>query len=217
MEGGDQHMDGETALKFARSRQTTSDFSRALRQQHIIKAVVTKVMQTIGLGNISGLKDIYARFDEMTITNVSVKQMIGLLPHINDLPRFFSFVYTADCDLRYLDLTEPGCVLRYGVREEFGGAAAIIPEGASYANLNYYKHTQDFAFWVTHHQEFLMEQAEIGVFNGMDKDAARTAGYNINGVASQLALDMKVRGFDIVDIDNTEEFFDETILYLPGR
>jgi hypothetical protein len=28
---------------------------------------------------------------------------------------------------------------------------------------------------------------------------------------------MKVRGFDIVDIDNTEEFFDETILYLPGR
>ena len=61
-----------------------------------------------------------------------------------------------------------------------------------------------------------MEDAEVGIFNGIDKQAATNAGYNINGVASQIALDMKVRGLNVVDIDNTEEFFDKTILYLPG-
>ena len=37
-----QHLDGETALKYARSRHTTSDFSRSQRQQEIIKAVIQK-------------------------------------------------------------------------------------------------------------------------------------------------------------------------------
>lgn len=39
MEAGQQHMDGETALMYARSRKTTSDFDRAKRQQDVITAV----------------------------------------------------------------------------------------------------------------------------------------------------------------------------------
>lgn len=35
---GKQHLDGETALKYARSRQTTTDFDRAARQQQILVA-----------------------------------------------------------------------------------------------------------------------------------------------------------------------------------
>ncbi len=69
---------------------------------------------------------------------------------------------------------------------------------------------------MTHHQEFLLEKAKIGVFNGIDKTKAKADGYNVNGVASQLALDLKIRGFDVIDIDNTEEFYDNTTLYLPG-
>ena len=61
----------------------------------------------------------------------------------------------------------------------------------------------------------LMEKAPIAVFNGIDKKAAKAKGYNVNGIAGILALDFKKRGFNIVDIDNTEEFFEETIIYLP--
>lgn len=40
---GAQHLDGATALKYARSRHSTSDFDRALRQQQVIDAVRAKL------------------------------------------------------------------------------------------------------------------------------------------------------------------------------
>lgn len=43
---GLQHMNGATALKFARSRETTSDFDRAKRQQLVIAAIKTKIMSS---------------------------------------------------------------------------------------------------------------------------------------------------------------------------
>ncbi|MBU1018725.1 MAG: LCP family protein [Patescibacteria group bacterium] len=43
MSAGDQHMDGNTALKYARSRKSSSDFDRAKRQQEVIGAVSDKV------------------------------------------------------------------------------------------------------------------------------------------------------------------------------
>lgn len=41
---GLQHLDGETALKYARTRHGDSDYSRARRQQDIIRAVANKVL-----------------------------------------------------------------------------------------------------------------------------------------------------------------------------
>lgn len=44
IEEGTQTLDGETALKYARSRKTTSDFDRSFRQQQIVLAVKDKVL-----------------------------------------------------------------------------------------------------------------------------------------------------------------------------
>ncbi len=43
LEKGLQHLDGETALKYVRTRHTDSDYGRARRQQDVIRAVVDKV------------------------------------------------------------------------------------------------------------------------------------------------------------------------------
>ena len=48
---GMQHMNGTTALRYARSRETTSDFDRARRQQQVLVAIKTKVMSTDTLLN----------------------------------------------------------------------------------------------------------------------------------------------------------------------
>ena len=40
---GMNHFSGETALMYARSRHSTSDFDRSLRQQQIVQAVIAKV------------------------------------------------------------------------------------------------------------------------------------------------------------------------------
>ncbi|MBV7335675.1 LCP family protein [Chloroflexi bacterium TSY] len=43
LDAGPQHMDGETALKYARTRNIDSDYGRAHRQQQVIRSVVDKV------------------------------------------------------------------------------------------------------------------------------------------------------------------------------
>lgn len=45
VEAGQRHFDGDEALKYARSRETTSDFDRARRQQEVIVAVKEKLTQ----------------------------------------------------------------------------------------------------------------------------------------------------------------------------
>lgn len=42
---GPQHMDGETALIYARTRHADSDFGRSERQQQVLRALVTRVAQ----------------------------------------------------------------------------------------------------------------------------------------------------------------------------
>jgi anionic cell wall polymer biosynthesis LytR-Cps2A-Psr (LCP) family protein len=45
IDAGQQHLDGDTALKYARSRHTTSDFDRAKRQQKLIIAIKDKMLE----------------------------------------------------------------------------------------------------------------------------------------------------------------------------
>ena len=44
LEAGRQHLDGETALKYVRTRNIDDDYARAGRQQQVIQAVVNKVL-----------------------------------------------------------------------------------------------------------------------------------------------------------------------------
>ncbi len=46
LEAGIQHLDGETALKYVRTRNVDDDYGRAERQQAVIRAVLDKVMRT---------------------------------------------------------------------------------------------------------------------------------------------------------------------------
>jgi anionic cell wall polymer biosynthesis LytR-Cps2A-Psr (LCP) family protein len=43
IEAGSHHMNGEEALKYVRSRKTTSDFDRSKRQQQVIQAIRVKL------------------------------------------------------------------------------------------------------------------------------------------------------------------------------
>jgi LCP family protein required for cell wall assembly len=45
LEAGTQHLDGETALKYVRTRNVDDDYGRAGRQQQVIRAVVDKVLR----------------------------------------------------------------------------------------------------------------------------------------------------------------------------
>lgn len=83
-------MDGEKALQYARSRHSSSDFARSLRQQQIIQAILEK-LKTNGLGNVNKLKQLYSDYSEMVTTNISLKEMLGIARYAYKLNHMFSF------------------------------------------------------------------------------------------------------------------------------
>ncbi len=74
---GNYHMDGTESLKYARSRKSTSDFARAERQQKIVGAVRTKILQMDGEME---LKDLFAILQSAIVnvtTDVNILELIS--------------------------------------------------------------------------------------------------------------------------------------------
>jgi len=75
---GQQHFDGYTALKYARTRHQDSDFHRALRQQQVVMAVREQVLN-LGLTElIRQAPFLYRQLGEGTRTDLSLDDIIGL-------------------------------------------------------------------------------------------------------------------------------------------
>lgn len=75
LEAGPTHMNGELALKYARSRQTTSDFDRSRRQQNILAALRDKGLSLGVLANPKKISDILSIAGNHVRTNLSFKEM----------------------------------------------------------------------------------------------------------------------------------------------
>lgn len=74
---GINHMDGDTALYYSRSRYSTSDFDRNRRQQEVIVAVIDKLLN---LYTISKIPELYEIYVENVTTNIKLNDIIPLIP-----------------------------------------------------------------------------------------------------------------------------------------
>lgn len=75
---GYQHMDGQTALKYARTRHVDNDFGRAARQQQVILAARDKALGLGILDLLSRAPDLYKRVEEGIRTDLSLEQIVAL-------------------------------------------------------------------------------------------------------------------------------------------
>jgi LCP family protein required for cell wall assembly len=74
---GLNHMDGETALWYSRSRYSTSDFDRTRRQQEVVMALFERLVSLNGIEKAPELYDIYK---ENVTTNMDWQDIAPLLP-----------------------------------------------------------------------------------------------------------------------------------------
>jgi hypothetical protein len=72
---GPQHLDGERALEYARSRMSTSDFDRARRQQEILVAIREKALS---LNLLPKLPSLLATMGSMVKTDMTVDEILEL-------------------------------------------------------------------------------------------------------------------------------------------
>jgi len=74
LKAGWRYLDGETALKYIRSRHSTSDFDRVIRQQEILQALKQKAT-TLNFWNIGTFYDIYSAISANVKTDLNLLQL----------------------------------------------------------------------------------------------------------------------------------------------
>jgi LCP family protein required for cell wall assembly len=115
---GHHHLDGEMALKYARTRATFgADFDRAVRQQAVVMAILEQAFNQ----NVSLLRqapDLWSTFQDNVTTNMTYQEATGLALLVLEIPR--ENIYRAVIDYNYVrDYTAPdGAQVLIPIREK---------------------------------------------------------------------------------------------------
>jgi anionic cell wall polymer biosynthesis LytR-Cps2A-Psr (LCP) family protein len=75
---GLQHLDGHTALKYARTRHVDNDFGRAYRQQQVLLAARDKALGLGITGLLARAPELYKRVEQGIRTDLSMEQIVQL-------------------------------------------------------------------------------------------------------------------------------------------
>ncbi|MDR2189853.1 MAG: LCP family protein [Candidatus Peribacteria bacterium] len=201
IDAGLQHLDGATALKYARSRHSTSDFSRSLRQQLIVMGIKEKFL---GSGvSVAAAQQLYEQYNSYINTNVSLAEMLRTVQYLHALKDFTSFGFTTNCSFQNYLKMPAACFLYYPDRAAFGGASVMLPMGANVNAIEHYDQMQTFTRFILSHPAFVQQKASIEILNGIDKSLARSKGMASTPFAGQLAVKLKRYGFTVVNTENT--------------
>ena len=185
IEAGLQHLDGATALKYARSRHSTSDFDRAARQHQIINAVKEKAKETSFLTSPLLLRKLYSEYKEHIETNLKTTEMISLA----NLGRNFQDENITSAVLIDNDILDVGSFLYTPERALYGGAFVLVPQGNSFEKI------QRFISLVFDHPGFFHENASVQILNGTNR----------YGIAAQLGTKIIPYGFNIQQYGNADQ------------
>lgn len=167
IEAGQQHLDGETALKYARSRKTTSDFDRADRQQKIIYAIKEKALQTDTILSKSKVTNLLNVLKENIDTNIKVSEILTLGAIAQD--------YTQESITQRLlhdDPTQCGGFVYPPPLANYGGMFVLIPAGG-------YDTIRKYSELIFGYQQIAKENIRIYVLNG-------TKEYGVAGETKQV-------------------------------
>jgi len=138
-EKGVQNMDGETALKYARSRHGDNnegtDFARAKRQQNVISAIKSKVLSAKTLLNVTTIKGLYDDYKNNVDTNVdfgTIQSFYLLSQQIN-----FDKVVSVVLDDRS-EADKGGLLYAPEDREPYQGQYVLLPQTNDYTQIHAY-------------------------------------------------------------------------------
>ncbi|MBU0458015.1 LCP family protein [Patescibacteria group bacterium] len=125
---GMNHLDGTTALKYARSRSTTSDFGRSARQQQLIKEMAKKAKEEEIYKKPGMILEFLNIYKDNVETTLTTRELVGLLTFATEIEA--NNVVTMQLNDRnalYDSFIEPGGFLYAPPRHLFDGAAVLLP------------------------------------------------------------------------------------------
>lgn len=185
---GVQTFDGATALKYVRSRHSTSDFDRSHRQQLVLKAIKDKLLTFDALTSPSKLQSLYYAITSHIKTDIAFGDLVSLALFAKDLPSNHILAFNLnDMCFQSASLCNAGSFLYTPLRELFGGSSVLLPDGATPNNIAAYKDITLFSHIIFDLPQTFIDKDEISIVNTT----------KLPGVATRLALRLKRFGFNI--------------------
>lgn len=180
---GYQELDGETALKFIRTRKTTSDFARSKRQQQILIAIKEKATQLNLFANPSKILDIISAIDSNIQTDLSNTQLLSLAQKFKDI-NYREFTHLVIND----DPNAEGSFIYSPPLSDYNNAYVLVPLDSN---------NMEIPLYLKINQEF----PKAMKFNGklVVKNGTKTA-----NLASKFRQILNRYGFEVTSIENAD-------------
>lgn len=204
IQAGRRFLDGATALKYARSRYTTSDFDRSKRQQKIMIALKDKALSLGTLTNPVKINSLLAGVGNDLKTDLNVKEMVKLVKMGKEITD--QKITRAGLD------NNPD---NYLAATNVGGASVMVPKAGDFSDIKKYVRSLMPDGYIK------KEDGNVDVNNGTDEPGIATAtadllksyGYKIRTVGDAPTKD--IQKTIIYDYSNGAKPY--TLRYLEKR
>jgi len=185
IKAGQYHMDGKLALKYIRSRETTSDFDRSARQQKFIRAFWKK---TVSLNVLTNPKTLFSILNVLSI-HLRTDLTIGEIQKLAGLFRDFN---PDDLATKVLDSQDGLLVAAKGMNGYY-----LVPKSGDF------KEIQKFVHQFLTEPYLQQEAARIEIKNGSGESKT----------AKDIAQMLKEYGYQVTKISTASKVYPQTIIY----
>lgn len=195
LQAGPQHLDGETALKYARSRHSTSDFDRSQRQQELLRALAEKA-KAEGIASSPGRIAAFLKiFSEHVETTMSFGELLGVGKLAEDLDQKNLISMHLNVGYGYdTGLAEPGGLLYNPPRADFGGASVLLPVSIPPFPVNW-NQLRVLTTLLLHNRAIYLSHPQIYILNAGAK----------SGRAGKLGSELTRFGFPVAEMINAAD------------
>jgi len=160
------NLDWEVALMYARSRHSTSDFDRSLRQQEILSSLRSKIWDLWYFKDRKKIIELYWLFTQYVETDMSLANMISIWLEIRSWEdtKTTSFNINDSCYSWSLTCSAWG-FLYLPIRDYFWGASVLLSKWSNVSNLDEFDDINTFSELVFELPEIYDNQQEIIIYN----------------------------------------------------
>ncbi|HUD11085.1 MAG TPA: LCP family protein [Candidatus Saccharimonadia bacterium] len=189
---GLQHMDGEHALEYSRSRETTSDFARAARQQQVILALRQKALQLSTLTNPLKLSGLIDAVGGHLTTDLQLGDM-------EQLASFAKGIDPTKVDQKVIDETGPDSLLVDATNKIPGAGSIELPRAGEFD----YSDIQSFVRNIFVSGQLTSENALIQIQNGS----------GVTGLAAGVTASLLGDNLNVTSPSNASGLYPDTVIY----
>jgi LCP family protein required for cell wall assembly len=194
IKAGPRHLDGETALKYARSRHTTSDFGRSARQQQVLGIMAHTAKENGTLKDPAAITSFMKIMSENVETTMTLRELIGAAEIAQDLDRDkIVAMQLNDRNALYDYIIEPGGFLYTPPRSLFKGASVLLPTSIPEFPVTW-RQPKAFAELIFRNRELYLDKPVISILNAGGPP----------GTARKLGTELIRYGFTVSTIENAE-------------